>query len=231
MKKLFSLLLISILIISMFGCSNTIDVRYAETTIIDNNNNVTNMTTEETTQETSQKEQIETTTETENNEADDMESNNTLVAYFSATGTTKVVAEKIAEITNADLYEIVPSNPYSDADLNWHDNNSRSTKEMDDKNIRPEIGSSDIDLTKYQTIYLGYPIWWGDAPRIMSTFVEKYNFDGKTIIPFCTSGGSGIGRSGLNLKDLAGSGNWLNGERLSGNADTNSIENFINSNK
>lgn len=106
MKKLFSLLLISTLIVSMFGCSNTIDVRYAETTIIDNNNDAINMTTEETTQETSQKEQIETTTKTENNEAEDMESNNTLVAYFSATGTTKGVAEKIAEITNADTNSI-----------------------------------------------------------------------------------------------------------------------------
>ena len=193
---------------------------------------VTNEVNDLQTNESTIKEVISTQLETNsNNEAEDMESNNTLVAYFSATGTTKGVAEKIAEITNADLYEIVPSNLYSDADLNWHDNNSRSTKEMDDKNIRPEIGSSDIDLTKYKTIYLGYPIWWGDAPRIMSTFVEKYNFDGKTIIPFCTSGGSGIGRSGLNLKDLAGSGNWLNGERISGNADINTIENFINSNK
>ena len=165
------------------------------------------------------------------NEENEMSTNEILVAYFSATGTTKGVAEKIAELTGADLYEIVPANPYSDADLNWNDRNSRSTKEMDDPNVRPEIGSSDISLDQYKTIYLGYPIWWGDAPRIMATFVEKYNFDGKKVIPFCTSGGSGIGRSGSNLGNLAGSGSFANGERLNSSADTNNIQNFINNNK
>lgn len=165
------------------------------------------------------------------NEEGEMPTNEVLVAYFSATGTTKRVAEKIAELTGADIYEIVPKNPYSDADLNWHDNNSRSTKEMDDPNVRPEIGSSDISLDQYNTIYLGYPIWWGDAPRIMATFVEKYNFDGKKVIPFCTSGGSGIGRSGSNLGTLAGGGNFVTGERLNSSADTNNIQNFINNNK
>ena len=165
------------------------------------------------------------------NEENEMTTNEVLVAYFSATGTTKRVAEKIAELTGADLYEIVPANPYSSADLNWHDNNSRSTKEMDDPNVRPEIGSSDISLDQYKTIYLGYPIWWGDAPRIMATFVEKYNFDGKKVIQFCTSGGSGIGRSGSNLRNLAGSGSFANGERLNSSADTNNIQNFINNNK
>ena len=165
------------------------------------------------------------------NEENEMSTNEILVAYFSATGTTKGVAEKIAELTGADLYEIVPANPYSDADLNWNDRNSRSTKEMDNPSARPEIGSSDISLDQYKTIYLGYPIWWGDAPRIMATFVEKYNFDSKKVIPFCTSGGSGIGRSGSNLGNLAGSGSFVNGERLNSSADTNNIQNFINNNK
>ena len=151
-----------------------------------------------------------------------------LVAYFSATGTTKKVAEKIAELTNADLYEIVPKEPYSDADLNWHDKNSRTTKEMNSQSIRPEIASADLDLSRYKTIYLGYPIWWGDAPRIMSTFVEKYKFDGIKVVPFCTSGGSGIGRSGSNLAALAKTGNWANGERLNG---VNSVQSFIDNNK
>ncbi len=165
------------------------------------------------------------------NEENEMPTNDILVAYFSATGTTKRVAEKIAELTGADIYEIVPANPYSEADLNWNDRNSRTTKEMDDPDVRPEIGSSDIDLTPYRTIYLGYPIWWGDAPRIMATFVEKYNFDGKKVIPFCTSGGSGIGRSGSNLGVLAGSGSFSSGERLNSGADTDSIQNFIDNNK
>lgn len=181
--------------------------------------------------------EVETINQTENKnsneltEENEMPINDVLVAYFSATGTTKRVAEKISELTGADLYEIVPANPYSDADLNWNDRNSRTTKEMDDPNVRPEIGSIDISLDQYKTIYLGYPIWWGDAPRIMSTFVEKYNFDGKKVIPFCTSGGSGIGRSGSNLAALAGGGNFVNGERLSSSADTNNIQNFINNNK
>ena len=157
------------------------------------------------------------------NEEGEMPTNEILVAYFSATGTTKKVAEKIAELTGADIYEIEPANPYSDADLNWNDRNSRSTKEMNDPNVRPEIGSADISLDQYKTIYLGYPIWWGDAPRIMATFVEKYNFDGKKVIPFCTSGGSGIGRSGSNLGTLAGGGNFVTGERLNSSADTNNI--------
>ena len=165
------------------------------------------------------------------NEVNDMNTNDILVVYFSATGTTKKVAEKIAELTGGDLYEIVPKNPYSAADLNWNDRNSRTTKEMDDVSVRPEIASNDLNLASYKTIYMGYPIWWGDAPRIMSTFVEKYNFDGKKVIPFCTSGGSGIGRSGSNLANLAGSGNFVNGERLNSSADTNNIQNFINNNQ
>ena len=179
--------------------------------------------------------QVESTigkpTSDEVNEENEMPTSEILVAYFSATGTTKRVAEKIAELTGADIYEIVPANPYSDADLNWNDRNSRSTKEMDNSNVRPEIGSIDISLDQYKTIYLGYPIWWGDAPRIIATFVEKYNFNGKKVIPFCTSGGSGIGRSGSNLGTLAGSGNFVTGERLNSSADTNNIQNFINKNK
>ena len=151
----------------------------------------------------------------------------TLVVVFSATGTTKGVAEKIASITDADLYEIVPAEPYSDADLNWNDNNSRTTKEQNDSSARPAIGSEAISLEGYKTIYIGYPIWWGEEPRIMDTFVESYNFDGITMIPFCTSGGSGIGRSGKNLAEYAGSGNWIDGDRLQGSASEADIQSWI----
>lgn len=151
----------------------------------------------------------------------------TLVVVFSATGTTKGVAEKIASITDADLYEIVPAEPYSDADLNWNDNNSRTTKEQNDSSSRPAIGSETISLEGYKTIYIGYPIWWGEEPRIMDTFVESYNFDGITMIPFCTSGGSGIGRSGKNLAEYAGSGNWIDGDRLQGSASEADIQSWI----
>ena len=169
----------------------------------------------ETVEETENIVEIKEEQEVEMSKSETTSSKGVLVAYFSATGTTRGVAKQIAELTNADIYEIVPANPYSDADLNWHDSSSRSSIEMNDKTARPEIGNEDIDISSYSKIYIGYPIWWGDAPRIMSTFVEKHNFDGKIVIPFCTSGGSGIGRSGSNLAALAGSGNWQNGERLS----------------
>ena len=150
-----------------------------------------------------------------------------LVAYFSATGTTKGVAERIASVTGGDLYEILAAEPYTEADLNYNDNSSRSTSEQNDKSVRPEIGSDDISLEGYTTIYLGFPIWWGEEPRILDTFVEKYNFDGITVIPFCTSGSSGIGRSGSNMEELAGSGTWLQGERFSGSVSEEELKSWI----
>lgn len=150
-----------------------------------------------------------------------------LVAYFSATGTTKGVAERIAAVTGGDLYEILAADPYTDDDLNYNDRSSRSTTEQNDKNARPEIGSEDISLEGYTTIYLGFPIWWGEEPRILDTFVEKYSFEGITVIPFCTSGGSGIGRSGSNMEALAGSGTWLDGKRFSGNVSEADLQAWV----
>ncbi len=150
-----------------------------------------------------------------------------LVAYFSATGTTEGVAEKIAAIEGADLYEITAAEPYSSADLNWNDSNSRSTKEQNDKNARPAIGSDPVDLGGYTKIYVGFPIWWGEEPRIMDTFVESCDFDGITVIPFCTSASSGIGRSGQNLAERAGSGNWLDGKRFSGSVSEADLRSWI----
>ena len=140
----------------------------------------------------------------------------TIVIYFSATGTTKGVAQRIASAANADTYEIVPQEKYTDADLDWNDKSSRSTVEMN-------------DLSAYKRVFIGYPIWWGDAPRIMSTFVESVKLDGKTVIPFCTSGGSPIGRSGENLKNASGSGNWLSGERLDSGISEQEAKNWVDS--
>ena len=151
----------------------------------------------------------------------------TLVVYFSATGTTKSVAEKIAALENADLYEIKAAQEYTDADLNWHDSGSRTTLEQNDKSVRPEIGSERISLEGYEKIYIGYPIWWGEEPRIMDTFVESYDFSGVTVIPFCTSGGSGVGRSGQNLADNAGTGNWLDGQRFNGSVTEAELQSWI----
>ncbi len=157
--------------------------------------------------------------ETKKSEADGKD---VLVVYFSATGTTKGVAEDIAKITNADIYEIVPGQKYTTADLDWNDQNSRTTKEQNDSSSRPKIAGQKLNLDSYNTIYIGYPIWWGEEPRIMDTFVESYDFSGKTVIPFCTSGGSGIGSSGANLEKNAKSGKWLEGERLDSSSDLES---------
>lgn len=185
----------------------------------------------ETSQDADKKETDLNTPESSKEDAGKQETGqgkDTLVVYFSATGTTKGVAEKIAAATDADMYEIVPAEPYSSADLDWNDDDSRTTTEMNDKNARPEIGSGDVSLEGYSRVYIGYPIWWGDAPRIMSTFVEKYDFEGKTVIPFCTSGGSGIGKSGDNLKEQAGSGNWLAGDKLDSDISEEELKTWIN---
>ena len=173
------------------------------------------------------------TGESDSNTAEKMAENTSskgsdvLIVYFSATGTTKGIAEKIAGITGADTYEIKAAQEYSDADLNWNDSNSRSTKEQNDSSARPEIGSEAVSLDGYSTIYIGYPIWWGEEPRIMDTFVESYNFDGITMIPFCTSSSSGIGRSGQNLADNAGSGTWIDGKRFGAGASEDEIRSWI----
>ena len=150
-----------------------------------------------------------------------------LVVYFSATGNTKAVAEKIAAITDADIYEITAAVEYTEADLNWNDSDSRTTHEQDDPSVRPEIGSDPVSLEGYSTIYIGYPIWWGEEPRIMDTFAESYSFDGIRMIPFCTSGSSGMGRSGKNLAENAGSGDWQDGKRFGAGASEDEIRSWI----
>lgn len=126
-----------------------------------------------------------------------------LVAYFSASGTTRKVAEMIAETAEADLYEIVPKQPYSKADLNWMDKKSRSSVEMSDKKFRPEITDADAQIDKYDEIVLGFPIGWYVAPTIINTFLESYDFTGKRIVLFATSGGSGFGNTVSELKPSA----------------------------
>ena len=152
----------------------------------------------------------------------------TLVAYFSATGNTKSVAEKIAAIIGADLYEITPAEPYSDDDLNYNDENSRASKEQKDKNVRPEIAGEELNISDYAIIYLGYPIWFGQAPRIMNTFIESQSLENRIIFPFCTSASSGIGESANDLKSSAKTGNWMDGMRFSSDATEEQIQSWIN---
>lgn len=119
----------------------------------------------------------------------------TLVAYFSVSGVTKKTAQNLANKLNCDIYEIKPVTPYTDADLNWMNKNSRSSIEMKDKSSRPEIITGDIDVSKYDRVLLGYPVWWYTAPTIVNTFLEAYDFGGKEIIIWATSGGSGLGKA------------------------------------
>ena len=137
-----------------------------------------------------------------------------LVVYFSATGTTRGVAEKLADGLSADLYEIVPKEPYTDADLNWNDRKSRTSIETDDPTCRPAIAGELPDLTAYDTVFIGYPIWWGDTPRIVSNFVEHVDLTDKTLAVFFTSGSSGLGSSMKHLEQQSGAGTWLEGKRF-----------------
>lgn len=158
----------------------------------------------------------------------DAQESKVLIAYFSATGTTKGVAEHIANGLNADIYEIVPEDPYTDADLDYSDNNSRTTIEMNDPDVRPLISGSVENMEQYDIVFIGYPIWWGEAPRIISTFVESYDFSGKTIVPFCTSGGSGMGSSAANLEELTNGAQWISGQRLSGSDSRDTVMEWVN---
>ena len=142
-----------------------------------------------------------------------------LVAYFSASGTTKKAAERLAKAAGADLFEIRPAIPYTSADLNWMDKKSRSSVEMNDPSSRPEIAEKLHNMADYDTVFIGFPIWWYVAPHIINTFVESYDFDRKTLVPFATSGGSGMGRTVDELKKLCPGANWKAGKMMNGVSD------------
>ena len=131
-----------------------------------------------------------------------------LVAYFSASGTTKGVARQLAEVAGADLHEIKPEQPYTDADLDWNDKQSRSSVEMQDKHSRPAITNKLQNMQDYDVVYVGFPIWWYTCPTIINTFMEAYDFQGKTVIPFATSGGSSIKKACGDLKAAYPNLNW-----------------------
>ena len=150
-----------------------------------------------------------------------------LVVCFSATGNTRAVAEKLAELLDADLYEIVPAEPYTEEDLDYGDSQSRTSLEMDDPDARPAIAGELPDLTGYTTLYLGYPIWHGEAPRILATFVESCDLTGLTVYPFCTSGSSGISRSAEGLEALAGAGTWQEGARFSSDVSEEELRSWL----
>lgn len=159
---------------------------------------------------------------------DAAEEGKVLIAYFSATNNTESIASHLKAILDADLYEITPEQPYTSADLNYGDDSSRTSREQNDAGARPAISGGVENIEQYDVVFLGYPIWWGQAPKIISTFLESYDFSGKTIVPFCTSGSSGIGSSAANLHPLASSATWLDGQRFSGGASRSSVEAWVN---
>ena len=142
-----------------------------------------------------------------------------LVAYFSASGTTKTAAERLAKAAGADLFEIRPAIPYTSADLNWMDKKSRSSVEMNDPDSRPEIAETMPNMADYDTVFIGFPIWWYVAPHIIHTFLESYDFSGKTLVPFATSGGSGMGRTVDELRKLFPNADWKTGKVVNGVSD------------
>ena len=159
----------------------------------------------------------------------DPRANRILVAYFSATGSTRGVAEHIADIVGADLFEIVPEKPYTGADLDYRDASSRASREQDDPAARPAIHGEVEDMGQYGVVFLGYPIWHGQAPKIISTFLEGCDLSGKTVIPFCTSGGSGIDGSEGALNALAPQARWRNGERFGAGASREAVKDWVDS--
>lgn len=213
MKKLTSILLALVLVFSFAACSNNSD----------NSASTANSTTYVPTG-------TQSTDESSDNNADRSSNSKILVVYYSATGSTKAVAETIADTTGADLFEITPVDPYTSDDLNWTDDNSRVSIEHNDESKR------DVPLTKttpdnwadYDTVFIGYPIWWGIAAWPVNNFVKGNDFSGKTVIPFCTSTSSGLGQSGDLLADMAGTGNWQDGERFSSGASSSKVESWVN---
>lgn len=221
MKKILTLLLAGTMLFSLSACSG----RNTETeSSTDSTQNIAEETPEPVT------DSPEETPEAEPSETPEVETEDSriLVAYFSATGNTESAAEKLAEGLGADLYEIVPEVPYTSDDLNYSDSNSRSSIEMNDPDARPAISGSVENMEEYDVVLLGYPIWWGEAPRIMSTFIESYDFSGKTLAAFCTSASSGFGSSDSALRQAADASTWFDGIRFSSSASAEEILEWAN---
>lgn len=215
MNKKIVALIVAIVVIALVGCGIWM--------ISSKSNNKSSNNTSSNTNNTSNNNE----TNDENNNSENIVSDkNVAVIYFSASGTTKGVAETISNETGADLIEIVPKEKYTSADLNWNDSKSRTSIECNDSKSRPEIANT-INVDNYDVIYLGYPIWWGDVPHIILTFMDTYKLDGKTVIPFCTSGGTGISGSMNTLRNYNKNVNWIDGKRLS--TSDSEIKSWLNS--
>lgn len=219
-KKFFALALSAILLLSLAACGST---RPATVTTVSTTASTTAATTEATQPNEETTEAVETT-ETE------AAANKTLVVYYSASGNTRRVAEAIAQAANTDLFEIVPTGVYTNEDLNWTNPNSRVSREHDDESLRdvPLTTTEVPDWDSYDTVLLGYPIWWGIAAWPVNNFVKANDFTGKTVIPFATSSSSGMGQSGSLLAEMANGGDWQQGQRFSSGASEADVQAWVN---
>ncbi len=225
MKKKLSILLTLALMLTLAACGSM-----AGQGSTNSNPTPEENTPASTTPETSPANQPEDATPPEDEtpaESEDDSGNKILIAYFSATNTTEGIANHLNEILDADLYEIVPETPYTSNDLNYNDSSSRSSQEMDDPDARPAISGGVENMEQYDVIFLGYPIWWGEAPRIINTFLESYDLSGKIIAPFCTSASSPLGSSAENLQELTDSVTWLEGRRFGGGASASDVQSWV----
>ena len=222
MKKTISMVLVLLLTLTLFGCGSA----PVQSTPPEEPKQELPAQTVTPTPESEESGQEEPQPEAPETDTEDIAHSDVLVVYFYAPRTTKGVGAKVAALTGGDLVEIIPAQPYSAEDLNYNDRTTRATVEQNTPDARPEI-ANEVSLDGYDTVYLGYPIWWGQAPRIMSTFVESHDFTGITVIPFCTSGSSGAGSTGETLAGQAGNGNWRSATRFSGSVSDADLKDWI----
>lgn len=214
-QKFGSLLLAALMILSLAACGNK------------TNNTPTQTPSDDTPSESTP---AQTPDDTANGDADNTASGSkVLVVYYSASGNTKRVAEDIAEVADGDLFEITPAEPYTSDDLNWTNSDSRVSREHDDESLRdvPLTTTEVENWDDYDTVFIGYPIWWGIAAWPVDTFVKNNDFTGKTVIPFATSSSSGMGQSGTLLSEMAGTGDWQDGQRFSSGASQSDVADWV----
>ena len=216
MKKLTALLLSVVLVLSLAACGSA--------------NKPASSTTQPETSAPTEQPESSSTAPAESEPETQPETGKTLVVYYSASGNTARVAKDIAEAAGADLFEIVPTEVYTSEDLNWTNPDSRVSREHDDESLRdvPLTTTEVPDWDSYDTVFIGYPIWWGIAAWPVDTFVKSNDFTGKTVIPFATSSSSGMGQSGSLLADMAGTGEWQEGQRFSSGVSSDDVQSWVN---
>ena len=216
MKKLAALLLSVVLVLSLAACGSA--------------NKPASSTTQPETSAPTEQPESSSTAPAESEPETQPETGKTLVIYYSASGNTARVAKDIAEAAGADLFEIVPTELYTSDDLNWTNPDSRVSREHDDESLRdvPLTTTEVSDWDSYDTVFIGYPIWWGIAAWPVDTFVKNNDFNGKTVIPFATSSSSGMGQSGSLLADMAGTGDWQEGQRFSSGVSSDDVQSWVN---